>query len=235
MISAVLFDLDGTLLRVDTAQLIDAYVRLLAAWFTPWVPPERFVPALLAATQTMMENRDPTRTNREVFDAAFYPALGLSAESMAAPLAEFYQREFPRLRTPAAADPAAREAVSVVLARDRLAVMATQPIFPEVAVRERMAWAGVADLPFALVTTYETSHFCKPHPEYFLEAAAHINHDPRDCLFVGNDAIEDAVAGEVGMQTYLITDYLTNRGRLKPRTVRIGPLQGLPGFLARVE
>jgi len=234
MIHAVLLDLDGTLLPVDTAQLIDAYVRLLASWFARWVPPDRFVPRLLAATQTMMQDRDSTRTNREVFDEAFYPALGLTGESMAAPLAEFYEREFPKLRTLASADPAAREAVSIVLARDRLAVLATQPIFPEVAVRERMAWAGIADLPFALVTTYETSHFCKPHPEYFREVAAAIKCEPRDCLFVGNDGVEDATARQVGMQTYLVTDHLTNRARAPSEVGRMGSLRDLPSLLSNL-
>lgn len=232
MIRAVLFDLDGTLLRIDTARLIDAYVRLLTAWCARWVPPDRFVPHLLAATQKMMENRDPTRTNKEVFDEAFYPALGLSSEAMAGPLTAFYEREFPRLRELAEpADPAARQAVSIVLGRGLTAVLATQPIFPDIAGRQRMAWAGIDDLPFALVTTYETSHFCKPHPEYFLEVAASINCAPGDCLFVGNDGIEDTVARQVGMRAYLVTDYLTNGDRAVSRGSRRGPLRNLPGFL----
>jgi len=51
MMRAVLFDLDGTLLHVDTAQFVDAYVQLLARSFAERIPLDRFVRQLLAATQ----------------------------------------------------------------------------------------------------------------------------------------------------------------------------------------
>ncbi|MDQ7842324.1 MAG: HAD family hydrolase [Armatimonadota bacterium] len=234
MIRAVLFDLDGTLLRLDTGRFIEAYVRLLAQWFSPRIPPERFVPRLLAATRRMLDNRDPAKTTKEVFDEAFYPALGLDAAAMAPFIAQFYERAHPALRSLAAADPAARRAVQVVLDRGRRAVLATNPIFPDVAVRQRMAWAGIADLPFALVTTYETAHFCKPHREYFLEVARAVGCDPQECLFVGNDGVEDRVATEVGMQTYLVTDHLVNPGSARAETAARGGLAELPDFLAAV-
>ncbi|HEY6104080.1 MAG TPA: HAD family hydrolase [bacterium] len=229
----MLFDLDGTLLHIDTARFVEAYTRLLATWFARWIPPDAFVSHLLAATWKMTENRDPERTNKQVFDEAFYAAVGMSAEAMAPHLAEFYAREFPKLRELAAPpDPAAREAVSIVLAHGLAAVIATHPIFPSVAIHARMEWAGIADLPFALVTSYETSHFSKPHPEYFQEVATSIRFDPRDCLFVGNDMIEDTAARQVGMQTYLVTDHLSNRSRLQAGAGPMGMLKVLPGFLA---
>lgn len=232
MIRAVLFDLDGTLLRIDTARFVDAYVNLLAGWFAPRIPKDRFLASLLRATQRMMENRDPSRTNKEVFDDAFYPAVGISAEAMAAPLAEFYDQAYPALATMATADPAAREAVSTALERGLVAVLATQPIFPAVAVRQRMAWAGIADLPFALVTSYEIAHACKPHPEYFKEVASAIRRAPEECLFIGNDAIEDSAARQVGMETYLVTDYLTGKAHVHARANQMGRLHTVPRFLA---
>jgi FMN phosphatase YigB (HAD superfamily) len=232
VIRAVLFDLDGTLLRIDTARFVDAYVHLLADWFAPRIPKERFLSSLLMATQRMMTNRDPARTNKAVFDDAFYPSISVSADEMAAPLAEFYAQAYPSLAKMTAPDPAAREAVSIVLARGLTPVLATQPIFPAVAVRQRMAWAGIADLPFALVTTYEVSHACKPHPEYFTEVTATIGCAPGECLFIGNDGEEDAVARRLGMETYLVTDFLTNRARVQARNQRMGALRTLPRFLA---
>jgi FMN phosphatase YigB (HAD superfamily) len=111
-------------------------------------------------------------------------------------------------------------------------VLATQPIFPEVAVRQRMAWAGIVDLAFALVTTYETSHACKPHPEHFTDVAATIRCVPDECLSIGNDGIEDAVARRLGMETCLVTDFLTNRSHTQAPRERIGQLRTLPRFLA---
>ncbi len=98
MIRVVLFDLDGTLLHVDTREFIEAYVRLLAKWFSSRVEPGQFVRYLKEATRAMIDNRDPSRTNREVFAQAFYGPLGLTEASSADHLADFYAREYPTLQ-----------------------------------------------------------------------------------------------------------------------------------------
>ncbi|MDR7401301.1 MAG: HAD family hydrolase [Armatimonadota bacterium] len=235
MITAVLFDLDGTLLPVDTGRLVEEYVRLLARDFADLVDPGRFVSCLLDATRAMLANRDPSRTAREVFAASFYPAVGLTEEQAAPRLAQFYARTYPRLRALTRQDPAAREAVRAALGRGLVAVLATNPIFPEVAIRQRMAWAGVDDLPFAVVTTYETAHVCKPHPEYFLEVCEAIGHPPQRCLMAGNDAREDAVARRLGMRTFLVTDHLINPGGLPVEADRAGSLADLATFLRTAD
>ncbi len=235
MVTAVLFDLDGTLLPVDTRRLVEEYVRLLAQEFADLVEPGRFVARLLEATRAMLDNRDPSRTVREVFAAAFYPAVGLTEEQAAPRLAEFYARTYPRLRALTSPDPAAREAVQAAADRGLVAVLATNPIFAEVAIRQRMAWAGVADLPFALVTTYETAHFCKPRPEYFLEVCDAIGHPPERCLMAGNDVREDAVARELGMRTFLVTDHLVNPAGLPLGAHRAGRLADLAAFLRTAD
>lgn len=235
MIRAVLFDLDGTLLHVDTRAFIEAYIRLLAKWFASRVEPGRFVRQLTEATQVMIDNRDASRTNREVFAQAFYGPLGLTEASAADHLAEFYAREYPTLRALTRSDPTARRAVVAVLDRGLHAVLATNPIFPDTAIRQRMAWAGVADLPFVRVTHYENSHFCKPHIEYFLEVCTAIEQRPPECLMVGNDTNEDVVVRSVGMQSYLVTDHLINPRRQPLRADYVGSLEEAALFLEAAD
>lgn len=235
MIHAVLFDLDGTLLHVDTREFIEAYTRLLAKWFADRVEPGRFVRQLTEATRAMMNNRDPSRTNREVFAQAFYGPLGLTEASAADHLAEFYAREYPTLQALTHSDPTARHAVLAALDRGLQAVLATNPIFPETAIRQRMAWAGVADLPFARVTHYENSHFCKPHLEYFLEVCTTIDRRPTECLMVGNDTDEDVAVRSVGIRSYLVTDHLINPRRQPLRADYVGTLAEAVSFLEAAD
>ena len=53
-------------------------------------------------------------------------------------------------------------------------VIATAPLFPLLAIQERLRWAEIDECPFTLITSMETSHFAKPHPEYLAEILARL-------------------------------------------------------------
>ena len=58
-----------------------------------------------------------------------------------------------------------------------------------------------------LVTSYETSHYCKPDPRYYTEFLDKLGLNPKDCLMIGNDVGEDIKAAQsLGISTFLITD-----------------------------
>jgi FMN phosphatase YigB (HAD superfamily) len=102
----------------------------------------------------------------------------------------------------------------------RVAV-ATNPIFPLEAVRHRLDWAGLGDLPVHVITTYEVMHATKPLPAYFRETAEMLGVEPRACLMVGDDPLLDLPAADVGMRTYYVgartdvsADYCGDLGQL---------------------
>jgi len=64
----------------------------------------------------------------------------------------------------------------------------------------------VDTLPYSFITHIENSSFCKPQPEFYLEICDKIGLEPEQCLMVGNDPLNDMIAGETGMRTYLTTD-----------------------------
>ena len=89
--------------------------------------------------------------------------------------------------------------------------LATNPLFPRVATHSRIRWAGLEPEDFELVTTYESSRFCKPNLRYYEEILDQLQVQPGECLMVGNDADEDMVAERLGMRVFLLTDCLINR------------------------
>ncbi|HPW53913.1 MAG TPA: HAD family hydrolase, partial [Erysipelotrichaceae bacterium] len=89
-------------------------------------------------------------------------------------------------------------------------VLATNPLFPEIATMQRIQWAGLEAADFELVTTYESSSYCKPNPDYFRDVLNRINEKAENCLMVGNDAYEDMIARQLGMKVFLLTDCLIN-------------------------
>ncbi|HHV61858.1 MAG TPA: HAD family hydrolase [Firmicutes bacterium] len=211
MIKAILFDLDGTLLNYDPDVFLGQYLKALAAKVSGIVAPDRFIRQLIASTEAMVRNTDASRTNREVFMEDFFPKIGIEPARLMPVFDEFYANEFRSLKAFVKAVPEARSIIETTLRSGIDVVIATNPVFPEVAIRERLRWAGIDDFPYKLVTSYEIMHFCKPNEAYYEEILDIIDRRPEECLMVGNDVDEDLPAANLGIRTFLVKDCLIIR------------------------
>ena len=201
---AILFDLDDTLLGNEMGSFLPAYFGALTQSF-PETPPQQFTEALMKGTRAMIANTNPTRSLITVFTEKFYPLLNAKAEEWEPRFAAFYRKQFPQLRGVTRPRPAARPLLKWASAAGYEVVIATSPLFPRAAIEERLRWAGLEDVPFARLTSYETSHFSKPHPEYLAEILAHLGRRPEEALMIGNDWEQDiAPAAALGMASYWI-------------------------------
>ncbi len=227
----LLLDLDGTLLPMDKEKFLKGYLQAAAAKMAPHVAPDRFIKYLLTSTRAMIENPDPELTNAEVFRTDFFPRSGLPEKEIMALFEQFYREDFPGLARLTSPTPLARAVCTQALDRGIELVIATNPIFPRIAIEERLRWAGVADIPFRLVTVYETMHFCKPKPQYYREILDILGAGPGECLMAGNDPEEDLVAGDLGIRTFLVTDCLITRDGCYRRPDFRGRLSDLLAFL----
>ncbi|MTI83046.1 MAG: HAD family hydrolase [Firmicutes bacterium] len=231
MLQAVLFDLDGTLLQVDTEELMREYLKDIGAAAASVTEPNRFLQALMSSTGAMLADRNPEQTNFDVFWADFRSRLEDCIETLEPLLEDFYETKFPALRRLAVTCENSRKAVQAALNKGLRIAIATNPVFPAAAVQERMAWAGIKDLPWDLITSYEEMHFCKPHLEYYHEIASKLGVKPQECLMVGNDTREDMSAAHIGMRTCLVTDYLISSGNEDFHPEWSGPLSELALWL----
>ncbi len=71
---------------------------------------------------------------------------------------------------------------------------------------KRLAWAGLETVSFDLITHIENMSWCKPRIEYYLDICRKIRIRPEHCLMVGNDPVNDMIAGKTGMKTFLAVD-----------------------------
>jgi FMN phosphatase YigB (HAD superfamily) len=193
----LLFDLDNTLLKNDIGSFLPHYLKAFARHVAGQVDPDRFVQSLLEGTQAMMMNRRPDRTLRETFEAVFYPRLGIEPGAFQALADQFYSQVFSRLSDLTRSDPHAVALVQACMARGYRMSIATNPAFPQTAVRQRLAWADlpVDVYPFEIVASYETFHFTKPEPAFFAELLARLGWPAGPVLIVGDDLERDVAAG----------------------------------------
>lgn len=227
----LMLDLDGTLLEIDMRSFINSFVAAMASFFAPLINPEIFSGHLLASTRKMIQNRDRNLSNEEVFFQDISGRLKISRPEIQSQLDHFYKDEYPKLRHWASPHPHASVLVETAQAKGMELVLATNPVFPLTGIRQRLEWAGIyADL-FSLVTTYENMHFCKPHPEYYLEILEKIKKEPARCLMAGNDPVEDLVAGSAGIATFLVDDHIIVRPGHIPECDFRGSLKDLVSFI----
>ena len=210
-ITAILFDLDGTLLPMDQDAFTKGYFSLLTAKLAPrGYDPGRLVEAIWTGTAAMVKN-DGSRPNEAAFWETFAGLFGERALEDKPLFEEFYANEFQQARQFCGFNPLAAQAVRQIKEWGFRTALATNPIFPAVATESRMRWVGLEPSEFEWYTTYENASFCKPNPSYYAELLDKLALRPQECLMVGNDAAEDLAAQTLGVEVFLLTDCLINR------------------------
>lgn len=217
MYEAILFDLDGTLLPMDNDAYTKGYLGLLAREMMPHgYDPKALVSGMWKGVKAMVQN-DGTRLNHERFWEVFSEEIGRDVTRDIPIFDRFYEQAFRETISLTAPTPLSRRAVELARKKAEKVVLATNPFFPPVAVKERMGFTGLYPEDFDYVTHYENSGTCKPNPAYYLEITKKLGLDPRRCLMIGNNAEEDIRAAQaVGMDTYLLTDCLIAEGEIPP-------------------
>ncbi len=185
----LLLDLDDTLLHSNMDSFIPAYFQGLSKALARQVAPEKMIPALTQGTQAMLANIDPALTLKEVFDAYFFPKLGLDRAVLQAAIDRFYDEDFSALGSVTRPIPEAVRLVDWAFSKGYRVAIATNPIFPLKAVHHRLRWAGLPPekYPFALVSSYETFHFTKEMVAFYPEVMAQLGWPEDPVVMVGDD------------------------------------------------
>jgi len=235
MLKTLLFDLDGTLLPIDTDLFLSSYIELLSKRLVNWIEPEPFVKCLMDSTYSMINNQDPAKTNSQIFWEIFSPQIPLKSSKLKPLMDDFYITDFPKLERIVKPSPFPHRILRTAHEKCYDMVIATNPVFPRSAILERLRWTDVLDFPYKLITCYETMHFAKPRIEYYKEILQKIGKKPQECMMIGNDVEEDMIAGKLGMKTFLVTDHLLNRKNKEIDCTFSGSLEDLTSFITNLE
>ncbi|MEO5887602.1 MAG: HAD family hydrolase [Anaerolineales bacterium] len=201
----LLFDLDDTLLDTNTESFVPAYFQALASHMSDRVSAEVMLRALVHGMGLMNDSEDPTRTLQEVFEADFYPKLGIPKEELLDVIEEFYDEVFPKLVEHTTARPAAVPLIEWALSCGFRVAIATDPFFPRKATYHRIRWAGLDPEKLELISTFEHFHFSKIHSAYYAEILGRLGWPDGPVLMVGNDVQRDLLpAHRLGLKTYWI-------------------------------
>ena len=213
-----MFDLDDTLLINDMETFSPHYFRALVARVAPICPPEPFVRALNAGTRAMLINDGGAMTNAEVFEQTFFARVDCDRDEIMPVFDAFYAEDFERLKQHTSVDPIARELIDLVKAEGYQVAIATQPLFPLVAIKSRLRWAnvGAEEIDYDFISCYEIMTACKPHPQFFATVLAQLDCQPDQAVMVGDNPEADMGARQSGLRTFWV-----DRGHVaRPSQVR---------------
>ena len=234
MIDTILFDLDGTLVRFNQDEFISTYFKELSKVFIKLgLDAEKACKAVWAGTKAMVLN-DGSALNIRKFWGAFSEFMGIEGEQLKeveAACDSFYSNEFNVVKSIIRPSDISARIVRAMAKKGYIVVLATNPLFPPCAVDSRLGWIGLDRDDFKLITHYENSSFCKPNPEYYREILSKIGKTPGQCIMVGNNPAEDMCVSALGMDVFLVTDFMENEADVDISAFRHGTLEEMETFL----
>jgi FMN phosphatase YigB (HAD superfamily) len=210
-VKAVLFDLDGTLLHSEMDKFIPAYIEGLYSHFTDIARHYTFCATIREAITTLLAGDGGFLNNQELFFAVLGQRLKVDPETFEDRLAQYCADGMASLKDFIHPVPEAMQILELCRERGLTVILATNPVFPRRLVDARLAWGGIGDFPFDLVTSLENTRFCKPNPRYFKDLLDSFGLRPAEAVMVGNDTEHDLAAREVGISTFLVDTWLADR------------------------
>lgn len=211
--NTILFDLDGTLLPMDVEEFTRQYFMLMMQTMNENKRDGKLIlKAVLKGTEAMMLN-DGKCTNEKLFWKVFCSTVNIEQKQIEPEFNLFYEQVFDQINTHQK-NQAMIDAVGILKEKGYRLILATNPLFPAIATKKRIMWAGLDPHDFDVITTYENASFCKPNLDYYRELlqTCHLSHE--QCMMVGNDVKEDGTIEKLEIPLYLVEDYMLNRDHL---------------------
>ena len=205
MLKAVLFDLDGTLLPMNEENFTKGYFGMLCQKLAPLgYKSEELVSAIWAGTKEMIKN-DGTRTNEQAFWDCFVKIYGEEKLKDKDLFSDFYRNEFKESKKFCGENKDARELIDFVKERGLKVILASNPLFPRDGMINRLGFIDLNENDFDYITSYETSHFTKPNPNFYQEILENNYLKANEVIYFGNSETEDREpASKIGIKTFLV-------------------------------
>ncbi|HND48138.1 MAG TPA: DinB family protein [Anaerolineales bacterium] len=201
----LLLDLDETLLNTNQDVFFPAYIQALSTNFASQLDPKLVMRALMTSIEKMNQNDDASRTLKDVFSDEFCPQVGMTRQELDAHIDVFYSQVFPTLRGITSQIAETQPFIEWAMKQGYRLVVATDPLLPRPATRQRVQWAGLDPDQFELISTFEDFHFLKNFSAYYAEVLGQLGWQEGPILMVGNDAERDILSAKrLGLATFFV-------------------------------
>jgi FMN phosphatase YigB (HAD superfamily) len=210
MIKNILFDLDGTLINTLQNNFNEKYFKNIYKKFVEAGYDGKILSnAVLEGLGAMISNNG-NKTNEAVFWDFFESKTKIKKVEIYELFEDFYDCEYNNLNDCVEKIETTRMAVSILKEKGYNLILATNPLFPKVAIEKRAGWGDINCQDFSYITSYENSRYAKPNINYYKEIIKNNNLKVEETMMFGNDLIEDLAVEEIDVPCFIITDNMIN-------------------------
>lgn len=212
MYKAIFFDLDGTLLPLNEEEFTKGYFHFLCEKMSNYgYDKNELINLIWAGTKEMYKN-DGSKTNEQVFwDYASNVLKDIKKDK--ALFDEFYVNEFKKTKIFCKENPYIKEIIEFCKNNFEYVILATNPIFPKQGTLTRMSFIGLKEEDFDYISYYENSNYTKPNINYYKDILDKFNLKGNEVLMFGNNELEDGAAMNLGINVYMVGDYVINHNK----------------------
>ncbi|TFG00233.1 MAG: hypothetical protein EU542_08255, partial [Promethearchaeota archaeon] len=168
-LKAVLFDMDATIIAIDEDYFSKTYFSLFHKNCFSHYPFDQFKEVLLSSTNKVMIEKFPEEYTIDTFARLFAEAFEMDSLSVIELFRTFYSTDYNQLEKLVTPMNGAKKIIEHCQDLELQIVVATTPIFPEIAIRKRLEWGELIDYDYHLITHAENMHYSKPLREYYQE------------------------------------------------------------------
>ena len=229
---AIFFDMDGTLLPMDTDEFLQAYFKEITCYFADlgYENPKELLDCVLKGTMAACKPH-PDVLNAGVFWQTFSSLSGISRKGFEDRMQKFYEGPYNNIGKDLESCSTSAAILRTLKEKGYPLYLTTMPLFPSIAVTQRLRWVGIDAGVFEYLTTYENSYEVKPSLDYYRRVIDRAGVLPKDVLMVGNHTTEDLAILELGCDAYLVCDHLIDKVSYDLSTVKHGSLQDFYEFV----
>lgn len=197
----ILFDLDKTLLDINFDEFLKSYFALLIPKLSKILKDKDPLKILQISVDYMIYEKNG-ELNVDKFYKKFVELSEVDKDILKKVFLDFYINDFPKFKVFGKPREGGRETVLKLIEMGYEVVIATNSIFPEIAIKQRIDWANLSDINFPLITTMENMHYAKPNVEYYIEILEKLNETTKDTVMIGDDLEMDILpAKKLGIKT----------------------------------
>ncbi len=190
----IFVDYDGTLIKTKEEDFTKLYFSSLARWSK--IDISFLSNIILKVTKDLILNQQGEDNIYIQFMKKLVKNSDKKMEEWEKIFTEYYEKEFIKLKNHIIVNTLLAEKLKK--SKNKI-IFASNPLFPEIAVKRRLEFANMKFEDFEFVAMMENSRWLKPNPLFFTDIIKKIKGKPEECVMIG-DTDFDKSCEKVGIK-----------------------------------